>query len=229
MDQNYNKYHRDKQYQKMEKTFKNIFKKRVGLILRFKNKGRVLDVGCTNGVMLDLFKQYGFETWGVEPSQNAKIASKKGHKVVNAYFENAKLPKNYFDLVVLNHTLEHLDKPTEILRKAFELLKKDGVLYVDVPNAGGLGSKLLGMRWPLRLPNEHKWQFTKTSLEKVFVAAGFKPIYFESRSGIFEYANPLTELGHRRFIFEVILSPYAFLATILNMGDSMSMIGKKSA
>ena len=58
----YKNYHRDDDYNKMESTFKNIFKKRFKLISKFiKNPKRVLDIGCSNGVFLDLY--HNSETW----------------------------------------------------------------------------------------------------------------------------------------------------------------------
>lgn len=221
-------YHRDKDYLKNERLFRNIFRMRFNLVGKYiANTGRVLDIGCSNGVFLDLFKEKGWETWGVEPSGNAKVSIQKGHKVLNVSFEKAKLPENYFDLVILNHTLEHLDHPLRVLEKVYNLLKKGGILFVDVPNAGGLGARLLGKYWPYCLPKEHKWQFTKASLSELFKKSGFKILAFQSRSGIFEYANPLLEFSRPRFFFDLLSTPYSLFATILNIGDSMSLIGKK--
>lgn len=219
-------YHRDKTYIENESLFRNIFKTRFYLTQKFvSNPKTVLDIGCSNGVFLDLYKES--ETWGVEPSLNAKIAAAKDHKILKTTFEKAELPKNYFDLVIMNHTLEHMDNPLGVLKKAFSLLKKEGVLFIDVPNAGGLGAKILGKYWPYRLPDEHKHQFTKESLSRLFRKSGFKILTFKSRSGIFEYANPFLELKRPRFLFDVLTSPYALIATLLNAGDSMSLIGKK--
>lgn len=215
--------------------FRNIFKKRYQLINRLigDQTRTVLDIGCSNGVFLDLFKEAGLETWGVEPSKNAFIAKSKGHKILNDYFEKAKLPEKYFDLIIMNHTLEHMNGPVDILKKVNRLLKKDGILFVDVPNAGGLGARVLGKKWPYLLPDEHRHQFTKESLSMIFKKAGFGIVYFESRSGIFEYANPAQELWEslttlkKRFITDILTIPYSLIVTVINMGDSMSLIGKK--
>jgi len=234
MDTNYKNYHRDKDYKKFESTFRNIFGRRLKLISRFiKKSGKVLDIGCSTGAFLDLFKETGWLTWGVEPSASAAMAGKKGHHVLRSTFEKTKLPDSNFDLVILNHTLEHMDNPELILKKVYKKLKKEGIFFVDVPNAGGLGAKLLGKYWPYRLPDEHKWQFTKKSLSKIFEKSGFEILHWESRSGIFEYANPALELWNslstlkKRFFFNVITLPYAAFVTILNMGDSISFIAKK--
>lgn len=230
----YKKYHRDKTYQENESLFKNIFTKRFFVASKFINyPGRVLDIGTSTGTMLDIFKENGWETWGVEPSETATIAKDKGHNISNIYFEAAKLPKDYFDLVIMNHTLEHIKDPLQTLKKINLVLKKGGMAYVDVPNAGGIASKIMGDKWPYRLPLEHEWQFTRKSLSELFVKAGFKVVHFESRSGLFEFGHPLKELfeslitGKKRFFTNLITFPYAFIVTIFNTGDSMSILGKK--
>lgn len=231
---NYKKYHRDKTYSENEVLFKNIFTKRFFIAQKIKNNpGKVLDIGTSTGVMLDVFKEHGWETWGVEPSLSAKEALGRGHNIKKSFFEKADLPKNYFDLVIMNHTLEHLDNPVAILKKIHSLLKRGGICYIDVPNAGGIASRVMKDRWPYRLPEEHKQQFTRQSLAKVFKEAGFKVIYFQSRSGLFEFGYPLKELFislftfKKRFFTNLVTFPYALVVTLMNSGDSMSMVGKK--
>lgn len=231
---NYRKYHRDQTYAQNENLFRNIFMKRYLLAKRFAKKGRVLEVGCSTGVMLDIFAERSWQTWGVEPSKSAQSAKRKGHRILRTFFEKAKLPKNYFDLVIANHTLEHMDDPLLVLKKIHSLLTKNGIVFIDVPNAGGLGAKLLGTYWPFRLPEEHKHQFTRGSLSQIFKEAGFKVTHFESRSGLFEFANPVLELRQsltslkKRFFTNLLTLPYAVLATAANSGDSMSLVGKKA-
>ena len=226
-------YHRDKDYRKYEYLFENIFRKRVNLISRFVNRGRLLEIGSATGVMLMLFKKRGWDTLGIEPSGSSQEAKKKNLRVLNIRFEDAKLPKDYFDLVVLNHTLEHMDNPRGALKKVNSVLKKNGLVFVDVPNFGGLGSKILGKYWPYLLPKEHKHQFTRQSLMGLLEKSGFKVIHWESRSGLFEYANPLLELWQglsglkKRFFTDILTFPYALIATLLNVGDSLSIVGEK--
>src|SRR5260221_4358854 len=184
----YKKYHRDKTYLEEEKHFKNIFKTRYNIAKRFKQKaGRVLDIGASTGTMLDIFKKAGWETWGVEPSQSARIAKEKGHKILKSYFEKTKLPDNYFDLVIVNHTLEHVDDAIVVMKKIYKILNKTGVVLIDVPNAGGLGSRVLKDKWPYRLSEEHKYQFTRQSLASLYEKAGLEIKHYESRSGMFEF------------------------------------------
>lgn len=220
-------YHRDEDYKKYERLFENIFKKRVNLISKFVKKGKMLEVGSATGVMLKLFTNRGWDALGIEPSGSSQETKKKGLRVINVKFEDAKLPNDYFDLVVLNHTLEHMANPKLVLKRINTLLRDGGIVFIDVPNFGSLSSKLLGKRWSYLLPEEHKSQFAKESLTKLLKDNGFKVLYWESRSGIFEYANPLKELGRKRFLLDLFAFPYSLFATLLGMGDSMSFVAKK--
>ena len=221
-------YHRDEDYVKYEGLFENMFRKRVNLISSYHPRGGIcLEIGCSTGTMLDILKEKGCETWGIEPSGSADRAEQKGHRVIKNVFEKAIFPKDYFNLIILNHTLEHMDNPKLILKKINTLLKDRGIVFIDVPNFGSLSSKLLGKKWPYLLPLEHKSQFTKESLTKLLKDNGFKVLYWESRSGIFEYANPLKELGRKRFLIDLFAFPYSLFATLLGMGDSMSFVARK--
>ena len=48
--------------------------------------------------------------------------------------ENVTLPNDYFDIIYMIHTLEHLKSPNEIFFKIKSALKSDGILYIEVPN-----------------------------------------------------------------------------------------------
>ncbi|MFA6073877.1 MAG: class I SAM-dependent methyltransferase [Candidatus Woesearchaeota archaeon] len=233
MDINYKNYHRDDEYNKNKDLFRNIFLKRYNLISKYTNSPkRVLDIGCSNGIFLDLFKHS--ETWGVEPSRIVQSTQYKVHRIINTKFENAKLPENYFDLVIMNHTLEHVKDADLVLEKIYKILKKGGILFIDVPNAGGLGSRILGDKWAYKLSDEHNYQFTRASLSKKIKDSGFNILYWESRSGLFELANPLLDLWQsliglkKRFITNVLASPYHLVSSVLQMGDSMSFVARKN-
>ena len=230
----YKKYHRDQEYQKFETHFRNIFLKRVQIVEKFfPEHGKVLEIGCSVGLLLSLLKEKGWEVWGVEPSKSAYVAGKKGIKIVNEVFEKATLPNSYFDLIILNHTLEHLNNPLEILRKARPLLRKGGKIFVDVPNFASLSSGLLGQRWPYLAPSEHLHHFEPKTLKKLIKKAGFKVIFESSHSGIFDLGSPVKGLYDellsrpRSFVKYLITAPWAYLTTLMGRGISLTVVGEK--
>lgn len=235
----YRDYHRDKDYESHEEIFRNIFIKRHRLISKyFRKPGKILDIGAATGILLSVFKDKGWEVWGVEPSGSAKVARKKGFKVMQSEFEKARLPKNYFDVVILNHTLEHLKNPIEVLKKVRTVLKKGGIVYVDVPNFDSLSSRIRGKGWAYLLEDEHLYHFTPETLKKIFGKAGFKTVWWRTWSGYFDVASPLFHIWHELVSFKLHLYkhlavdfvsiPGSLIATAINKGTSLAMIGKKN-
>ncbi len=233
----YHQYHRDEDYQQLEGYFKNIFRKRFDLISQRVKNGRVLDIGASTGVMLNLFKENGFETWGIEPSKSAEFARRKGHKIIKNTLEKAKLPKNHFDVVILNHTLEHVADPVSMLTKVKSVLFPGGLVYVDVPNFGSLAARVMNKNWSYLLPDEHIHHFTPETLKKILKKAGFKVVWGDTWSGVYDTGNMFTHFWlqlisgklymYKNFIFDLLGIPGNILSTSLNLGTSLAMIGKK--
>lgn len=235
----YEDYHRDKDYESHEKIFKNIFTKRYNLISKhFKKPGRILDIGAATGILLSVFKGNGWEVWGVEPSGSSEVIRERGFKVLKSQFEKTLLRKNYFDVVVLNHTLEHLKNPTKVLKRVKTILKKNGIVYIDVPNFESLSSRLYRQKWPYLLLEEHVHHFTPNTLEKIFKKSGFRVVWWRTWSGYFDVANPLFHIWYeltsfkphlyKHLIFDLAGIPGSIIATAINKGTSLVMIGKKN-
>lgn len=99
---------------------------------------KVLDVGCGEGNFgIAVKKQLNCEIWGIEINQRAaKVASAKYDRVlVGDIFEVLpELPLEYFDCIVFNDILEHLENPCEALRLIKVYLNHEGVVICSIPN-----------------------------------------------------------------------------------------------
>lgn len=228
-----NQYHRDKVYVDEEKLFRNIFQKRVNIICRLNKSGSALEVGCSTGLMLYLLQKKNWEVLGVEISKiAANKANKRGIKVIRENFEKVKIDKK-FDLIIFNHSLEHLQNPIKIIEKTKKMLKGNGLIYIDLPNFGGLSSKIYGKNWPLLLPNEHLWHFSLKSLEILFGKAGFKTIFVDRSSGNWNLANPWIEIFQsligfkKRFFMEILTILPDWIISKLGLGSDLMVIARK--
>jgi len=226
-------YHRDKVYLKNQELFENIFKVTVKKVLKHKKKGKVLEIGSSTGTLLNLFRKDGWVVQGVEPSDmSAAYAIKIGIPTIKEKFEKAKISKK-FNVVILNHVLEHMENPEEVLKKVHKILNNNGLIVVNVPNAGSLSSRIYGKSWKYVLPNEHLWQFTPQSLISLLKKSGFSALSWEAKSGIWEFDNPLLELwqslvGLKKRFFENLLTaiPSCFISK-LNLGTGLSVVAQK--
>ncbi len=134
-----------------------------------------LDVGCGPGLLLDLLREAGYETVGIERSGAAAEALAAGHRVlaIDVEGDHAALPER-FHLVTLTHVLEHLRRPADALRWVGTHLHADGVAIVEVPNWDDLARPLWGSRYrPLEL-GDHLSFFERRTLAPLCERAGLR-------------------------------------------------------
>ena len=115
----------------------NNYSEDLDMIYRHKPSGNFLDVGTNMGFFLRNAKKLGvWNLCGVEPSPSlSDIARKKiGLNIKTAFLENAGLDDNFFDVVTMTDVFEHISDPGKILTEVGRILKKDGILFIKVPN-----------------------------------------------------------------------------------------------
>lgn len=148
-----------------------VLKNNVIMIVPYKEEGKILDVGCGSGQLIEWLKRHGWEVYGVEISPKAiSEANKRGLNVLCGELIDARFPKHFFDTVVLNGVLEHVHDPTELLREINRILKQDALLITVAPNIESYESEVFGKYWsPLDSPR-HLYHFSyetlKTMLQK---------------------------------------------------------------
>jgi 2-polyprenyl-3-methyl-5-hydroxy-6-metoxy-1,4-benzoquinol methylase len=129
---------------------------------------RMLDVGCGSGRLLSRHRDLGWEVRGIDPSARAVAACHdRGLPVQQAGLLEADLPSRHFDVVLLNHVIEHVPRPLEALGRARELLAPGGVIVVVTPNVGGAGFRLHGSCWYALDAPRHLHLFDSHALDEL--------------------------------------------------------------
>ena len=137
---------------------------------------RLLDLGCGNGVWLDLMRSGGWDVYGVEPDpDSAARVAELGIPIERDLF-TAPFPERHFDAITLNHVIEHLHEPRAALARCLDLLKPGGRLWIATPNLDALGLVRFGPAWRGLEPPRHLVLFTARALERVLTESGFVSI-----------------------------------------------------
>ena len=111
-------------------------------------RGRLVDVGCGNGEMLQIADQLGWDCLGLELDAQAVLASKKnGLTVVEGSFEKLDNYPSHFDCIICSHVLEHVHDPIAALEKMKCALKPGGVLLLSCPNSMSKAGQYFGVHW----------------------------------------------------------------------------------
>ena len=161
--------------------------KRCSYITRYKQAGRLLDVGCASGIFLQGIRNRGnWDLYGVEINENvAHIAQEHGLDVRLGTLEQAVFSDGYFDVVTLWDVLEHLHDPAGSLREIYRILKPDGLLIIRVPNANSRDSRLFGRYWAGLDAPRHLYVFSPLTLEALLEKCHFQRIARSSQIGAY--------------------------------------------
>lgn len=98
---------------------------------------KVLDIGCSDGYLLNLLGKYDNKVVGFEPSKTLAQVCRTNNLEVICDFFNPKSAKEKlattFDCIIIRHTLEHLNDLDDILRPVRAILNGDGIFVIEVP------------------------------------------------------------------------------------------------
>lgn len=147
-------------------------------VKKVNQKGKLLDIGCGLGFFLKCAEKEGYECFGLEISEySSDYARKKlGLNVKTGTLESVEYGKEEFDVITLWHSLEHHPNPKYSLEKIHYMLKKNGFLFIELPNFNCLASKWRRKRWEgLRIPT-HFYHFTAKTIGKLLWKAGFEVV-----------------------------------------------------
>lgn len=143
-----------------------------------REQGPVLDVGCGGGLFLALLKKRGFQVMGLDFSQAAASVAWQYHgvPVVCGSLSQSPIPPGHCAAVTMFHVLEHLYDPRHYLDVARDLLRPEGRLIIQVPNAACWQFLMLGEAWSgLDVPR-HLIDFRAQDIELLLESCGFEVI-----------------------------------------------------
>lgn len=204
-------------------------------ISRFKSKGKLLDVGSSAGILLDEAKKLGWEVYGVELSswavQHAK--EKFNLEIFLGELKEARFPDDYFDIVIMEDSIEHFSDPTSYLIEAKRILRPDGLICISTPDIGSILSKIIGKSW-WGIKQSHLIYFNKPTISKILNDVGFKTLGFSSHTRFFSLSYLLLKLTgsfKTKSKIKNFLGKVPFAGRIIfriNLGDQLEVYaGKK--
>ena len=100
-----------------------------------------------------------------------------------------------YDAIIFNNVLEHLPDPIKTLRAAKQILKNQGLIFMEVPNIASLQFKIFGKSWyHLAIPG-HLFHFSLSGLQKIADQASLERIWhstFSPRTSAAGYAASIS-------------------------------------
>jgi 2-polyprenyl-3-methyl-5-hydroxy-6-metoxy-1,4-benzoquinol methylase len=162
-----------------EKAVQAIFNNIVKHI-SLENITNVLEIGAGGGWNLLPFANEGIEVLGLDYGPRmVEIGRKHGINMSQGGLEKLDFLDKKFDVIILNHVLEHFLDPIKELKKIINHLMPDGIIYLGVPNIENFGISAL--------QNAHVYYFNPTNFKYYVESSGLKIVDFGSADEIHMY------------------------------------------
>lgn len=95
---------------------------------------KILEIGCSDGLVLERFKEYGndVDIYGIEPNQTARdVCKNKEINISGRYLDEC--DETEFDFIYSIAVFEHLEDPNKFLKDCNKKIKENGFLILIQP------------------------------------------------------------------------------------------------
>lgn len=188
----------DERYLSEEAGRRRTARRLLDLLAGHVPRGRLLQVGCGYGLLLDEARRRGYEVEGVELSAEAVRHARErlGLPVEEIALEDAALEGERYDAVLMVDVLEHLDEPVVALERLSALLRPGGALLVVTPDPASLVARAAGSRWWCYIPS-HVCLIPRKTLHELIRGCGMAVVEDVPSVHSFTFAYWLAGLSER--------------------------------
>jgi len=157
-------------YERDAPCHRRTFRKRLEMVRKFHPGGKLLDVGCGYGYLLEEARNMGYDCFGVDVSPEAVARARKlpGHedRIWEGTIETVRASGLTVDVICMTDLFEHIYEPRDFLGVCAELLNPGGILFLVTPDTGSLLRRFSGRHWvSLKVP-EHVYLYNKQNLSR---------------------------------------------------------------
>lgn len=172
------------------------------------NSKTLLDFGSGKGQFLAVAKSAGWQGIGIETEKARADFARTNYQaeVLNYYYDGGKIKAGNFDLITLNHVLEHLPNPVQLIKSLLdENLSSQGLVYIEVPRADSWQAQIAGENWIHWDIPRHLTHWTEAGLQEQMKKISFQIV--EKRS----FSIHLGVLG----MLQALLSTFGFRENLI--------------
>jgi len=223
----------DRAYLDEERGRRATANRLLDLIAPGRAEGRLLDVGCGHGLLLDEARRRGYDVQGLELSSGAAAHARDvlGLPVREAPLESLGADEDgRWAVVVLADVLEHLGDPAGALARCEALLAPGGALLVVTPDPASAAARVAGPRWWGFLP-AHTILLPRALLRELVAATGLiiaRDVPFVRTFSLAYWASGLAERSAAAARVGAALRRVAGAAPLsLSLGDERVVVARK--
>ncbi|PIN90852.1 hypothetical protein COU60_00725 [Candidatus Pacearchaeota archaeon CG10_big_fil_rev_8_21_14_0_10_34_76] len=198
-------------------------------------KGKnILEIGCGNGMQLEIYRRYGMKTCGLEPYGPELTEKEIKLGIKRESTDKAKFQNETFDYIILKEVLEHVPDQDKILKKCRDWIKKDGKIVVTVPNTKSIWRNIFKDCWFGYDVPRHLYNYNPKNISMMLKKNGLKvdkirtydTPYMLDGSLKFWLVKKTGKKDHN-FVFsnfsKILLTPVSLVVSYLGVGSLMEL------
>ncbi len=167
-------------YQKFPNSTLRVFSE-----LRVSRDTKILDVGCGHGGILQNLREVGcWNLLGIDPFNKETIQYKNGLMIEKKFIYEV---EGKWDVIMMNHSFEHVSDPLETLQKINNLLKDNGVGIIRIPTISSFAWEHYKDSWVQLDAPRHFFLHSNKSMKLLVEKAGFKIFKIQDDSTYYQF------------------------------------------
>jgi 2-polyprenyl-3-methyl-5-hydroxy-6-metoxy-1,4-benzoquinol methylase len=143
-----------------------------------KEKLTILEIGSGYGYFIHYASKLGHEAIGTEVTADYAEAGNEAIDGTIFYIADGNydsvVKNNWADLVYLEHVLEHVLEPQQLINQIKNKISYQGILHISVPNSNSFLARFMGSKWPWACPPDHLYFYNKKALVAFLERNGFE-------------------------------------------------------
>lgn len=152
---------------------------RFKLIRKYAASGSLFDLGAGWGHFLLAGKQLGYDVYGIEISKYPHHYAKYDLNLPVDHIDFFKMEERKFDIITMWDVLEHIDEADAFTKKCSEMLNKNGILVIQVPQIDSFIAKRKKGNWNM-MGLDHVNYFSKKTVKVLFERHGLEVVRIKS-------------------------------------------------
>jgi 2-polyprenyl-3-methyl-5-hydroxy-6-metoxy-1,4-benzoquinol methylase len=148
---------------------------RIAALVRAEKTPRLLDVGSSVGCVIEAALNRVWEAIGIDVSASAvEFCRKRNLPCRLVHGTSLPFSDASFDVLTAWHVIEHVEDVQTTLAEWYRVLRPDGVLALETPDASSPMVRLRGSSYRKFWAPEHTYTFTPATLSEFMRRAGFE-------------------------------------------------------
>lgn len=153
--------------------------------IRLNRNSKILDVGCGSGNLLYCLKEIGFKKlFGIDKFIKSDITYANGLRIQKGSLQDL---HGEWNLIMFNHSLEHISNQHETMQQVSKLLAQNGVCLVNTPTVSSYAWKTYKTNWVQLDPPRHYFLHSVRSLGLLAEKAELEVYYVLYNSTPFQF------------------------------------------